>query len=97
MLAVDNELAYDPDLFADDLPQRINCPLIRFEGVTVMWCHLDDHALLLHRFAVGSVGVFSGSQELREVAEATAVRGGAQANPRTASPEQIEELFRAVW
>jgi maleylacetate reductase len=35
--------------------------------------------------------------ELREVAQATAVRGGAQANPRPASPEQIEELFRAVW
>src|SRR5712691_7876232 len=35
--------------------------------------------------------------ELGEVAQATAVRGGAQANPRPASPEQIEELFRAVW
>jgi maleylacetate reductase len=35
--------------------------------------------------------------ELGEVAGATAVRGGAQANPRPASPAQIEELLRSVW
>jgi maleylacetate reductase len=35
--------------------------------------------------------------ELGEVAEATAVRGGAQTNPRPASPAQIEELLRSVW
>jgi maleylacetate reductase len=35
--------------------------------------------------------------ELAEVAAATAVRGGAQANPRPASPGQIEELLRSVW
>lgn len=35
--------------------------------------------------------------ELDEVAEATAVRGGAQANPRPASPAEIAELFRSIW
>jgi maleylacetate reductase len=35
--------------------------------------------------------------ELAEVAEATAVRGGARANPRPASPGQIEELLRTIW
>jgi maleylacetate reductase len=35
--------------------------------------------------------------ELGEVAEATAVRGGAQANPRPVSAAQIEELLRSVW
>jgi maleylacetate reductase len=35
--------------------------------------------------------------DLREIAEATAVRGGAQANPRPASVEQIEELFLSIW
>jgi maleylacetate reductase len=35
--------------------------------------------------------------ELAEVAAATAVRGGAQANPRPASRAQIEELLRSVW
>lgn len=35
--------------------------------------------------------------ELAEVAAATAVRGGAQANPRSASPAQIDELLRSVW
>jgi maleylacetate reductase len=35
--------------------------------------------------------------ELPLVAEATAVRGGAKANPRSASPEEILRLLRAVW
>lgn len=35
--------------------------------------------------------------ELGEVAAAAATRGGALANPRPASPEQIEELLRSVW
>jgi maleylacetate reductase len=35
--------------------------------------------------------------ELAEVAAAAAVRGGAKANPRPASPAQIEELLRSVW
>jgi maleylacetate reductase len=34
---------------------------------------------------------------LAEVAEATAVRAGARANPRSGSPEQILELLRSVW
>jgi maleylacetate reductase len=36
-------------------------------------------------------------EELDEVAEATAVRGGAQANPRPAGPQEIAELLRSVW
>jgi maleylacetate reductase len=35
--------------------------------------------------------------ELDDVAEATAVRGGAKANPRPASPAEIAELFRSIW
>ena len=34
---------------------------------------------------------------LREVAEATAQRPAARANPRPASSEEIEALLRAVW
>jgi maleylacetate reductase len=34
---------------------------------------------------------------LEEVAAATAVRGGALANPRPASPQEILELFRSIW
>jgi maleylacetate reductase len=34
---------------------------------------------------------------LDEVAEATAVRGGAKANPRPATPAEIAELLRSVW
>lgn len=37
------------------------------------------------------------ADELAQVAEATAVRAGARANPRQASPKQIEELLRSVW
>jgi len=35
--------------------------------------------------------------ELDEVAEATAVRNGAKANPRPASPGEIAELLRSIW
>jgi len=35
--------------------------------------------------------------ELDEVAEATAVRAGAKANPRPASPEEIAELLRSIY
>jgi maleylacetate reductase len=35
--------------------------------------------------------------ELGEVAEAAAQRGGARANPRPASPEEIRELYESVW
>jgi maleylacetate reductase len=35
--------------------------------------------------------------ELDAVAEATAVRAGALANPRPASPAEIAELFRSIW
>jgi maleylacetate reductase len=35
--------------------------------------------------------------ELDDVAEATAVRAGARANPRPASPAEIAELFRSIW
>src|SRR5581483_11509472 len=35
--------------------------------------------------------------DLDEVAEATAVRGGAKANPRPAGPAEIAELLRSVW
>jgi maleylacetate reductase len=37
------------------------------------------------------------AEELGEVAEATAVRGGAQANPRPAGPKEIAELLRSIW
>ena len=35
--------------------------------------------------------------DLREVAEATAQRPAARANPRAAGPDEIEPLLRAVW
>jgi len=35
--------------------------------------------------------------ELDEVAEATAERAGAKANPRPASPDEIAELLRSIW
>jgi maleylacetate reductase len=35
--------------------------------------------------------------ELDEVAEATAVRAGARANPRPASPPEIAELLQSIW
>jgi maleylacetate reductase len=37
------------------------------------------------------------ADELDEVAKATAVRAGAKANPRPATPGQIAELLREIW
>jgi maleylacetate reductase len=36
-------------------------------------------------------------EDLPELAAAAAERGGAKANPRAASPEEIEELLRTIW
>jgi maleylacetate reductase len=36
-------------------------------------------------------------EELADVAQAAAERGGAKANPRPASPEEIEQLYLSVW
>jgi maleylacetate reductase len=35
--------------------------------------------------------------ELDDVAEAAAQRAGAKANPRTASPAEIAEMYRSIW
>jgi alcohol dehydrogenase class IV len=35
--------------------------------------------------------------DLPQLAEAAAQRGGAKANPRPASPAEIEELLRSIW
>ncbi|MDX6504172.1 MAG: hypothetical protein QOE29_1297, partial [Gaiellaceae bacterium] len=35
--------------------------------------------------------------ELHQVAEDASVRGGARANPRHASPEEIRELYESIW
>jgi alcohol dehydrogenase class IV len=35
--------------------------------------------------------------ELDDVAEAAAVRAGAKANPRPASPAEIADLYRSIW
>jgi maleylacetate reductase len=37
------------------------------------------------------------SDELGEVAEAAAQRAGAKANPQTATPAEIEALYRSIW
>jgi len=44
---------------------------------------------------LGALGV--PEEDLPEVAEATAQRPGARANPRPASPTQIEQLLESVW
>jgi maleylacetate reductase len=37
------------------------------------------------------------AEDLPELAEAAAARPGAKANPRPASPEDVEELLRSIW
>ena len=44
---------------------------------------------------LGALGV--PEEDLDEIAEATAERAGAKANPRPATPAQIAELLRGLW
>jgi alcohol dehydrogenase class IV len=37
------------------------------------------------------------AEDLDEIAEATASRAGARANPRQATPAEIAELLRSIW
>jgi len=70
---------------------------MRFNGATQPFGiqRVEELARLCGYTRLRDLGV--PENELAEVAEATAVRGGAQANPRPASPPQIEELLRTVW
>ena len=36
-------------------------------------------------------------EELGEVAEAVVERAGAKANPRPATPDDVESLLRSIW
>lgn len=55
----------------------------------------EELARLAGFTGLGELGV--PRQELPQVAEATAVRNGAKANPRPASPREILELLESVW
>ena len=70
---------------------------MRFNGATEPLGveRVEELALLCGFTRLRDLGV--PESELRDLAEATAVRGGAQANPRPASPAQIEDLLRSVW
>lgn len=56
---------------------------------------LEELAALAGYTRLGELGV--PPQELPEVAEAVAVRNGAKANPRPASPAEILALLESVW
>ena len=70
---------------------------MRFNGVTEPLGieRVEELARLAGFTRLRELGV--PENELGQVAQDTAVRGGAQANPRPATPEQIEELLRSVW
>ena len=56
---------------------------------------VEEQARSVGFTGLGALGVPEG--ELDEIAEATAQRAGAKANPRPATPAQIAELLRTVW
>ena len=74
---------------------RFNEPVVPLAIAAVPVETVEELARLCGFTQLRDLGV--PEEELDEVAEATAVRGGAQANPRPASPAEIAELLRSVW
>lgn len=74
---------------------RFNEPVVPLAIAVVPVETVEELARLCGFTRLRDLGV--PEEELDEVAEATAVRGGAQANPRPASPAEIAELLRSVW
>jgi maleylacetate reductase len=56
---------------------------------------VEEQARSVGFTGLGALGV--PEEDLDEIAEATAERPGAKANPRHATPAQIAELLRSVW
>jgi len=77
-------------LVAADALQRLGDAL-RGEAVT----RVEELARLAGYERLRDLGI--PEDELDEVAEAAAVRGGARANPRSATPAEIAELLRSAW
>jgi maleylacetate reductase len=74
---------------------RFNAPVVPEAIAAVPIETVEELGRLTGFTRLRDLGVPEG--ELDEVAEATAVRAGAQANPRTATPAEIAELLRSVW
>jgi maleylacetate reductase len=83
-------LRFNLEVAADEI-RRFGEAMGRHDGVARAeeLARLSGFSLLRH------LGV--PKDELGEVAEATAQRGGAKANPRPATPAEIEQLLLSVW
>jgi alcohol dehydrogenase class IV len=82
---------------------RFNAPLVSIElesfgealGTTDPVRRVEELAALAGFERLRDLGVPRG--ELHATAEDASVRGGARANPRHASVEEIRELYESIW
>jgi alcohol dehydrogenase class IV len=79
---------------AEAVPDAVDA-LAAALGVDDAPARVEELALLGELVRLRDFGIPEG--ELAELAAATAARPAARANPRQASPQEIEELFRDVW
>ncbi len=79
---------------AEVVPDEIEV-LAEAMGVDDPAAWVEEQARSVGFVGLGALGV--PEEDLDEVAEATAARPGAKANPRSATPAQIAELLRSVW
>ena len=79
---------------AEAVPDAI-ARLAEAMGVDDPAAWVEEQARSVGFTGLGALGV--PEADLDEVAEATAERPGAKANPRPATPAQIAELLRSVW
>jgi maleylacetate reductase len=79
---------------AEAVPEAI-AALGEAMGVDDPAAWIEEQARRVGFTGLGALGV--PEDELGEVAEATAARAGAKANPRPATAAQIAELLRTVW
>ncbi len=91
-----NALCLPPALrFNAEVAAEAIARLAEAMGVDDSAAWVEEQARRVGFTGLGALGV--PEEDLAEIAEATAARPGATANPRRASPEEIEELLRSAF
>ena len=93
---VEDGLIVGVETYGFQVPEH--CLVTSHDG-TLLPGLIEAHTHLVTDSGVAALDRVAGysEEEIDDVAEAVAVRGGAQANPRPASAAEIAGLLRAIW